>query len=125
MLGTRRTNRRRRKEEEREQKKKEKEAAAKKNAEERKPKEAANKKADKARKAAEKATEKETRSNKGQKNTVSCPASKKHPLTVQLSICLGSTTAVTSSAAASVTTKGKKISDVVHAITVLLMKKLV
>ena len=70
------------KKEEREQKKKEKEAAAKKNAEERKPKEAANKKADKARKAAEKATEKETRSNKRQKNTVSCPASKKHPLTV-------------------------------------------
>lgn len=67
------------KKEEREQKKKEKEAADKKNAEERKPKEAANKKAEK---AAEKATEKETRSNKGQKNTVSCPASKKHPLTV-------------------------------------------
>ena len=58
---------------------------------------------------ARKAAEREIRSSK---NTVSCLASKKCKTSLEsCQSALGSTTAVTSSAAASVTTKGRKFSD--------------
>ena len=64
---------------------------------------------EKARKAAEKAAEREIRSSK---NTVFCLASKKCKTSLEsCQSALGSTTAVTSSAAASVTIKGRKFSD--------------
>ena len=91
---------------EREQKT-EKEAAAKKKAEERKVKEEAAKK--KANEKARKAAEREIRSSK---NTVSCLASKKRKTSLEsCQSTLGSTTAVTSSAAASVTIRVRKFSD--------------